>query len=335
MWFVYAAASAVCFGLRGILYQWTSQRPINRNLLLFGVYLSGTLIALASAAATRRPWTPAVGIGSLMGLFSFVANASMYKGYAVGKTSIIAMFTALPPLVVVILAFFLWGEKLNLWQGAAFLIVVAGSLMIRYSGDLSMKHLQGVQWGVLAMLFFGLTDLTSKQATLSGAANLPVLTLMYATGTLAVRDLLGTDRWRDAKARLVLKSAARETAASEEDLDMERRAGNHEGFAESAAETAGGGTKGTQVKPENTYWPPLRTLLWGMFVGITNIGGMMLVMPAFKLGVTGLVSVVIASNVVLVLLYARLVLKEKFSRLEAGGLVMALIGIVVIRLAAG
>ncbi|MNO06618.1 hypothetical protein D3C81_2284670 [compost metagenome] len=61
---------------------------------------------------------------------------------------------------------------------------------------------------------------------------------------------------------------------------------------------------------------------------------MMLVMPAFKLGVTGLVSVVIAMNVVFVLLYARFILKERFSRLEVSGLTCALIGILILRLAA-
>lgn len=71
-----------------------------------------------------------------------------------------------------------------------------------------------------------------------------------------------------------------------------------------------------------------------MVVGITNVCGMILAMPAFAAGVTGLVSVVIAMNVVFVLFYARFGLKEKFSRLESGGLLLALIGIIILRLAA-
>lgn len=111
MWFVFAAAAATCFGIRGILYQWTSQRPIERNLLLFGVYLSGTLIALGVNVFTGQPWGSGVIIGLLMGGFSFIANASMYKGYAVGKASIIALFTGLPPVIVVIAAYLLWGKR--------------------------------------------------------------------------------------------------------------------------------------------------------------------------------------------------------------------------------
>ncbi|MCZ8514382.1 DMT family transporter [Paenibacillus filicis] len=322
MWFVFAAASALCFGLRGILYQWTSRRPINRNLLLFGVYLSGTLIALAVNAAYRQPWTGAVWIGALMGLFSFIANASMYKGYSVGKTSLIAMFTALPPVVVVLLAFGLWGEKLNGWQTAAFLVILAGLMLIRYSNDLSLKNLQGAGWGVLTMLFFGLTDLTSKAATLSGAANLPTLIVMYGAGTALFGASWGMGQVRERRTRALLTASSRETAAAAE---TRRQGGSGDG---NGASQRGG------IEIERVFWTPKRTLLWGMAVGISNVCGMMLVLPAFKLGMTGLVSVVIASNVVIVLLYARLVLKEKFSRLETGGLLLALLGIVVIRLAA-
>ncbi|MCZ8517991.1 MULTISPECIES: EamA family transporter [Paenibacillus] len=309
MWFVFAAASALCFGLRGILYQWSSQRPMDRSLMLLGVYFSGMLIALAASLLTSAPWSPAVGMGAALGLFSFISNAAMYKGYAVGKTSLVAMFTALPPVVVVLLAYLIWGEKLNGWQLLAFFIIIAGVLMIRYSNDISLKNLQGAQWGLIAMLFFGLTDLSTKGATLMGAATLPTLTLMYATGTV----LFGLS-WQAGRAGA---SAARAEAAR--------------GRSEMAA--AGEGSAGAAPPAPPGAWTSRRTLLWGMAVGLTNISGMMLLMPAFRLGVTGLVSVVSAMNVVIVLLYARFGLREPFTRLEAAGLTAALAGIVVLRLA--
>lgn len=111
MWFVFAAASAVCFGLRGILYQWTSQRPIDRNLLLLGVYLSGSIIAFTANLIVGQPGSLGAWVGVLMGLFSFISNASMYRGFAVGKASLVAMFTGLPPVVVVIAAYLIWGKS--------------------------------------------------------------------------------------------------------------------------------------------------------------------------------------------------------------------------------
>ncbi|WP_426452389.1 EamA family transporter [Paenibacillus sp. S-38] len=309
MWFVFAAASALCFGLRGILYQWSSQRPLDRNLMLLGVYFCGMVVALAASLLTSAPWSPAVWMGTLLGLFSFTSNAAMYKGYAVGKASLVAMFTGLPPVVVVLLAYLVWGEKLNGWQLAAFLIIVAGVLMIRYSNDISLKNLQGAHWGAIAMLFFGLTDLSTKGATLMGAATLPTLTLMYATGTV----LFGL-MWRLGRSQA--EAARKEAVAARSELAAAGDSGTAEGLPHAPA-----------------VWTSSRTFLWGMAVGLTNISGMMLIMPAFRLGVTGLVSVVSAMNVVIVLLYARFGLREPFTRLEAAGLTAALLGVIVLRLA--
>ncbi|CAG7650954.1 EamA family transporter [Paenibacillus allorhizosphaerae] len=326
MWFVFAAAAAVCFGLRGILYQWTSQRPIQRNLLLFGVYFSGMVIAAVAGFAAGQAWTSSVWIGTLMGLFSFVSNAAMYKGFAVGKASLVAMFTALPPVVVAVLAYFLWEEKLNIWQFGAFVVIMGGILMIRYSSDISLRHLQGAGWGVLTMLFFGFTDLSSKASTMLGAPPLPTLVVMYATGTLLFGLSWAMDSARERQARAILRQAVQETAAgaAEPAASVDTQSGVPR--SESAS-----GIPGEVAAPR---WSVKKTFLWGLFVGISNICGMMLILPAFKLGVTGLVSAVIAMNVIIVLLYARFVLKEKFSRLETGGLMCAIIGILILRLAA-
>src|SRR4051794_10606320 len=113
MWLVYAASAAVCFGLRGILYQWTSQKPLDRNLMLLGVFFLGTITTLLSNVFVGQAWNWAALVGIVMGVFSFLSNASMYKGFAVAKASLVAVFTGLPPAVVVIIAFLLWGEKLN------------------------------------------------------------------------------------------------------------------------------------------------------------------------------------------------------------------------------
>src|SRR5690606_37423260 len=116
--------------------------------------------------------------------FSFVASASMYRGYAVGKASLIAILTAMPPIVVILLAFLLWGEKLNGMQSISFAIIVIGILLIRYSSDLSFKQLKGVGWGLLCMLFFGLNDTAGKQATNLNSDHSITLFFMFLTGSV-------------------------------------------------------------------------------------------------------------------------------------------------------
>ncbi|MFE4570755.1 EamA family transporter [Paenibacillus chitinolyticus] len=344
MWFMYASLAAVSFGLRGILYQWTSQRRTDRNVLLFGVYLSGALISFAVNLFVNQAWTYGVWLGVPMGLFSFIANASMYKGYSVGRASLIALFTGLPPVVVATLAYFLWGEALGIVQLAGFCIVILGLLVIRYSHDLKLGQLQGIQWGLLTMLFFGFTDLSSKQATLSAANTLPLLTVMYGTGTILFACMYLLSRLK-VPAETGQKIVASETASvstndretgygpDAQHAQISRHSDEDKGLPGSEDDLRTHPATGGTDNPASPEWSMKRTVLWGMTVGITNLAGMLFIIPAFRGGVTGIVSAISAMSVVLVLLYAQFYLKENISRREACGMLLALAGILVVRLA--
>lgn len=315
MWLAYASLAAVCFGFRGILYQWTSQKPLERNLMLLGVYLSGAVVSIAAAIILGQTWSPAVWTGLVMGAFSFVSNASMYKGFSVGKASLVAVFTALTPVVVAVISYLRWGETLNVWQAAAFLVIVAGIVIIRYSNELSWRNLQGVQWALLAMVTFGITDVASKQAMLWHADKLPTLFVMYATGSVLFFLLWGLGRLRK---RALSGNGRREVAVA----------------SISAAPAARPVPANTSPQADNgpSTWSIRATLGWGAFVGLTNISGMIFILPAFQHGITGLVSAVVATNVLLILLYARIFLKERWSFQEMIGIVCALAGVLGLRL---
>lgn len=224
-------------------------------------------------------------IGLQMGLFSFGANASMFKGFAVGKASLVAILTALPSVIVVIVAYVIWGEHLNWMQLIAFIVIVAGILLVRYSNDLSWTNLQGAGWGGLALVLFACNDLSGKWSTMMEASMFPTLFLMFMTGTICFGGWWLKDRLQT-----------------------------------------------TERKTNPLSWSEGKTFLVGMAIGITNAVGMMLIIEAFDLGMAGLVSAVVALNVLLVLLYTRFVVKEKFTRLEVMGMSTAFAGIVIMRL---
>jgi drug/metabolite transporter (DMT)-like permease len=79
-------------------------------------------------------------------------------------------------------------------------------------------------------------------------------------------------------------------------------------------------------------WSDGKTFLWGAVIGIVNITGMVLIFFAFSLGVTGLVTAVVSMHVVLILLYARFIVREPFRRTEMGGIALALGGMAVLHL---
>lgn len=288
MWLIFALSGAFCFGIRGILYQWSSRRGFDSNTMLLGVYLSGTITSLSLGFILNEQWSKGALIGIVMGLFSFVANGSMYKSFSLGKASLVAVLTSLSSLIATIAAFLLWGEKLTLWQLAALIFMVGGIVLIRYSSELSLNDLNGVHWAILTMFFFGLTDTLSKQSVLWNAATFPTLSYMFITGSI----LFTIQRLRSMKKTPSVLV--------------------HE-------------------QPVQAY-TPARTIAWGMFVGLSNVTGMFFMLTAMEGGPTGLVSAVSATSVLMILGYARFMLKELLSRRQWTGIAMAVLGLFVIRL---
>ncbi|MCU6712957.1 DMT family transporter [Paenibacillus sp. J5C_2022] len=304
MWLMYAILAAVSFGMRGISYHWTSQQGFDRNLLLCGVFAMGAVVNLIAAIATGSAWNAASLVGIQMGLFSFGGNAGMFKGFAVGKASLVAILTALPSVVVVIVAFLLWGEKLHTMQLIAFLIIIGGVLLVRYSNELSLRNLQGAQWGLLAMLMFAFNDLSGKWSTMIGAELFPSMFFLFTTGT-ACFGLWWLFDLRKSRMQTEELAAASEISAPP------------------------ASTNQPVVRKSRAR---LRTFLVGMAVGTTNTVGMFFIITAFDLGKAGLVSAVAALNVIIILIYTRFVVKESFSRTELTGIILAFAGIVVMRL---
>lgn len=292
MWLLFASLAAISFGMRGILYHWSSKQGMDRNLMLFGVFFTGAIASLAGSMIFGQTWTISALTGLFMGAFSFIANACMFQGFAVGKPSLIAILTGLPPVVVVTLAYVIWGETLSIGHMLAFILIIAGILTVRYSNDLKVGNLQGAQWGLLAMLFFGFNDMAGKLSTRLEAELFPTLFYMFTIGSLCFAVWWQIDKNRKRKAGSTTYSSA-----------------------------TGQGR-----------WNERNTFFSGMAIGLTNFFGMILIITAFKFGITGLVSAVVAMNVLLILLYTRVFVKEKFKRLEVIGMTICIVGMIALRI---
>ncbi|GGG62137.1 hypothetical protein GCM10010918_14750 [Paenibacillus radicis (ex Gao et al. 2016)] len=279
------------------------------------------------AVVTEQQWTTSALIGLQMGLFSFGANASMFKGFAVGKASLVAILTALPSVVVAIVAYILWEEKLNGMQFLAFAVIITGILLVRYSNDLSWSNLQGAQWGLLAMLLFAGNDLSGKWSTMMEAQMFPTLVCMFAMGSLC----FGLWWLKDLRGERLAAEKAVEIGAANEAGTIRGNGGAKARIASAAVSSAGE----EAAALSRAGWGGKRTFSTGLGIGITNAVGMMLIITAFDHGKAGLVSAVTALNVLIVLLYTRFVVKEKFTKLETIGIATAFAGILLMRLFGG
>ncbi|MGM0875498.1 MAG: EamA family transporter [Bacillota bacterium] len=331
MWLIFSVLAAISFGIRGILYHWTSQQALNRNTLLCGTFFMGALVSLLCSFVFKQEWTASAWVGIQMGLFSFAANASMFKGFKVGKASVVAILTALPAVLVVIGGYLIWGERLNQMQFIAFIIIVSGVLLVRYSNDISFQNLQGAQWGLLALLMFALNDLSAKWSRIMDSPMFPTLFFMFGMGTICFGC------WWLWDYRVKLKLVNREIAASRENLSTESQTKivNSRKEIDDSFATVHLSSNLFRLEPSHQNWSEKKTFLLGMGIGITNAAGMVLILIAFENGIAGLVSAVVAINVLLVLLYTRFVIKEKFTRLELTGILSAFAGILFLRLYGG
>ncbi|GAA60121.1 hypothetical protein P20652_1985 [Pseudoalteromonas sp. BSi20652] len=288
MWIIFALLATVFFGARGIMYQWTSQKKINRNLLLFGVFFVGFIISALGTVIFEHTWYgwPDITVGLALGFGSFAANGFLHKGFSVGKASLISILSGLTPLFVLMFAFLLWQETLTIIQLIGFFIIFGGLYIIRYSSDISLSNLQGAQWGLLAALSFAFNDLMGKQSTLLEADTFATLTSMFGFGSF-----LFAVSWLVKRKKMLAEQ------------------GNSQG-----------------------YWSAGKTFSCGLLIGLTNVAGMVAIISAFTIGNTGLVSAISGMNILIILLYSRIVLKESFTRQEVVGLTTALLGVVVLRL---
>jgi drug/metabolite transporter (DMT)-like permease len=287
MWIILALTAAFCFGIRGILFLKTATYGLDRNQMMLGVFLSGVVCSGLLALWSGQSWENVWGIGSMMGITSIAANVFMFQGFAVGKPTVIALLSAMPPALVVVLAYVLWGETLTVLQLWAFLCIFVGVLIVRSTHRIRWHDLQGAQWGALACISFACTDLLGKQSTRMEAALFPTLTVLFAVGTLYFALIVW---WRHRNAH-----------------DAER----------------------TPALPSDGK---IRTVTIGMGIGLTNVGGMVSIVSAFSLGVTGLVSAVVALNILLIVVYSRLVGIERWRLIESVGMLTSLAGVVSLQL---
>jgi drug/metabolite transporter (DMT)-like permease len=288
MWIIFALFATVFFGVRGVLYQWTSQKRMNRNLLLFGVFFVGFMISILGMLVFDHKWYGwrDIVVGLALGFGSFAANAFLHKGFSMGKASLISILSGLTPLFVLMFAFLLWQETLTTLQLVGFFIIFGGLYIIRYSNDISLTNLQGAQWGLLAALFFSFNDLLSKQSTLLEADTFATLTSMFGFGSF-----LFAMSWLVGRGSIV---------------DDEN-----------------------DVRPK---WSGRKTFSCGLLIGLTNVAGMVAIISAFAIGNTGLVSAISGMNILIILLYSRIILKDSFTRQELIGLTTAFLGVIVLRL---
>ncbi|HSR33720.1 MAG TPA: EamA family transporter [Anaerolineae bacterium] len=137
-------------------------RKLGNFKTLFWSQLAGMALALALAAASAMPWRLRPQIALLLAAASVLyalAYLLFFRGFELGKVSLISATMNLYAVFTILFAFVLLGQRLSAFQSLGVALILAGVTLVSLKGaDLRQPGvglLSGVRETVLAALLFG------------------------------------------------------------------------------------------------------------------------------------------------------------------------------------
>ena len=173
-----AFGAMLCWGVGDFLIQRTTRKIGDvETLAWIGVIGSiGLLPFVILEFSLITTWAQA-GVLGILGLVTFFTALANFEALKKGKLSVIEIVMTLELPVTILLAMFLFQERLTLAQGGAVLLVFFGVILIATEKFSHMKDmLKGLEKGVLLAIF--------------GAVGMGVINFLTGTSAKAVSPLL-------------------------------------------------------------------------------------------------------------------------------------------------
>jgi uncharacterized membrane protein len=132
-WIFFATLALILWGITGVTQKLSTNRITSeRSFLWFCwamVALSGAVLVLAHphAALGRTVVLCSIAGGALNGMGAWTSFRALESG---GKASVVISLVSLYPLLTVVLAVLLLGERLNLLQTAGAILAIAAAILL-------------------------------------------------------------------------------------------------------------------------------------------------------------------------------------------------------------
>jgi len=177
-WLIYALVAAICWGIWGVLSKGPSQALsgwMTQILFTFALVPSALVAALSPRVKVGTNKPRGLFWGFVSGLIAAAGNIAFYLALENGADTAIAIpLTNVYPLVTIVIAYFLFKERLNWIQ--AFGILVALAAITLLSGEarnlgqpMEMLHRisasKWMLWSFVAMVCWGVFSATQKVST--------------------------------------------------------------------------------------------------------------------------------------------------------------------------
>jgi uncharacterized membrane protein len=176
--------TAASFGTADFLAKLTTTRiGFLRTALFMQIIGSVLLIPLALPDFPLlfvQPWATLGGI--LLGIINALATIVLYKGFEVGRLSVVSPIASCAPLVAVLLAISFLGETLTAELAIGIAFVIVGIVLVciqREEGDVSKQLRRGVVYALLFMVLGGSLMMGLKPVSHVLGVYVPVLLMRW------------------------------------------------------------------------------------------------------------------------------------------------------------
>ncbi len=126
-WMLPAIVAFVCWGIWGFIPKITTQYINPMSALIFeavgAVIMGFAVLAFMSFQPEIHP--KGIGLAILTGILGLAGALGFLFAVKSGKVSVVAMFTAMAPIVTILLAYFLLKEPITLKEGLGMVFAFA------------------------------------------------------------------------------------------------------------------------------------------------------------------------------------------------------------------
>jgi uncharacterized membrane protein len=169
-WLFYSLLAIAMWGGWGLLGKLTGLNEwLLTALSTIGVVAVAILLLFSPRLRQGTNLRRGMAVAFVTGIFGNLGNLAYLKALKLGEASLVAPYTALYPIVTVVLARIVLRERMNPVQAVGFLLALAAAGLFSYLGGGEMK--QGIVvgpwmiWATGTVVCFGIAAVTQKIAT--------------------------------------------------------------------------------------------------------------------------------------------------------------------------
>jgi uncharacterized membrane protein len=169
-WLGYSLLAIAIYGGWGLLGKLTKLNELFLTALsTLGVVAVGLALLASPRLRDGTNLRKGMVVAFITGIFGNLGNLAYLKALKLGEASLVAPYTALYPVVTVILARLLLRERMNKVQAGGFLLALVAAALFSYLGNPEMKSGFVVGpwmiWATGTVVCFGIAAVTQKIAT--------------------------------------------------------------------------------------------------------------------------------------------------------------------------